>query len=319
MKYRLVTTKNGQTPLNEVEEGTEVLSHGNWVKAPKPIEGNVITCRFNNLPTTSFEKEFILNNEELYCNHKPILNKFEKADLGLTIRGYFHETKKGKKDSELLAIKNPDVQYWYPRIIAYYDCVVFPTVTNGRMVVYHPTPKLKELCGNELSERNLEYYLEGILRKRMFWQDNTFKLPENLDETDRIVLRLLDINCIKISLGNGVTNPVSLLKHIKDDYNKSRITEEMIRTSMYKSYDLPQYTPGCKIIEKKEETDWILPGINPDINCLSPWKWEDFDNSINPQVQKAIKTTPVDKLGKVYSNYNYDNIYEKLLRGDYVI
>ena len=47
MKYNLVTTKNGQFPINEIKEGVEVLCHGEWIKAPKPIKSTVITCSFN--------------------------------------------------------------------------------------------------------------------------------------------------------------------------------------------------------------------------------------------------------------------------------
>lgn len=318
MKYNLVTTKNGQFPINEIKEGMEVLCHGEWIKAPKPVKSTVITCSFNTVPTTSFEKQFIYKKKEVYCNHSPVLNKFESSETGLTVRAYLNERNKNSNSGWYVAIKatNPsEISYWYSRLIKFFNKVIFPNLSRNQIVVYQPFPKPEKLKENELAERNLEYYLEGLLRRRMFWRDNAVHIPDKLNETDKIVLRLLDIDCLTVYTGTYASNPVSLLKHIKDDYNKSRINEEQIRIMLTKSYELPQYTPGYKIISRKEETDWVLPGINPDINCLSPWQWEPFDKSINPQVRKTIKTVKVDSLGKEYKNqYKDNNLWEKLIK-----
>lgn len=324
MKYRLVTTRKGQFPMFEIEEGTEVFCHGEWIPSPKPEQGKVTTCTFEKLPTTSFESKFISEHTDICCNHRPVLNEFEGSLTGLTVRGYLDERRKdrnyGAPGIGVDAVDADDMSYWYPRLINFCGSVMFPKIiNNGRkhqMIVYKFFPKLSELHGNELSERNLEYYLEGMLRKRMYWQDNTFKLCENLNESQRMVLRLLDIDCIPTTLGSALTNPVSLLKHVKDDYNKSRITEEQIRILLIKSYELPLYTPGCRIIEKKEEIDWILPGINPDINCLSPYEFNmDFDDSKNPQIRKRIKTVKTDVLGKTYENeYRTDSLWETIYK-----
>lgn len=314
MKYRLVTTRLGQVPIEEILEGTEVLSHGKWVKSPKPEMGTVLTCSFNALPNTSFEKAFISKKKEVYVNHRPILNAFEKDRTGLSVRGYLHETR--KKDSKAVNIKSTEVNYWYPRLIDFFGMVVFPVVrpNSATFTIYERFPKLKELSGNELSERNLEYYLEGVLRRKMAWQDNSFKLPQNLDESDKIVLRLLDIDCVSGNVATSVTNPVSLLRHVRDDFNKSKITDDMVRIMLTKSYELPQYTPGCKIVSRKEEVDWILPGINPDINCLSPYEYIPFDKSQNPQVKKKIMTVITD-VKTIYGNsYNKNNLYEKFMK-----
>ena len=249
-----------------------------------------------------------------------MLNEFEGSLSGLTVRGYLNETRKdrsyGAPGIGIEVSNEEDIRYWYPRMMLFVGSVMFPKVVNDKvkrqLILYKLFPKLSELHGNELSERNLEYYLEGMLRKRMFWQDNTFKLKNNLNESERMVLRLLDIDCIPTVLGSAVTNPVSLLKHIKDNYNKLRINEEQIRIMLIKSYELPQYTSGCKIIDKKEEIDWILPGINPDINCLSPYNgFSDFDDAKNPQKRKTIKTMKIDSKGKNYVNaYRNDSLWE---------
>ena len=317
MKYNLATTKNGQFPINEISEGTEVLCHGEWVPAPKPETGVVLTCSFSRLPTTSFEKKFIERKKEVWCDHKPVLNEFESDRPGLSVRGYLHETR--KNDSKTVNMASSELNYWYPRLIDFFGKVVFPNVSRkySTFKVYEKFPVLSELSGNELSERNLEYYLEGMLRRRMFWGENSLKLPEVLDESDRMVLRLLDIDCVPIVNGTKVMNPVSILRHIRDDWCKSKLTDDMIRIMMIKSYNLPDYTPGYKILSRKEETGWILPGINPDVNCLSPHKYKPFDKSINPQVRKKIQTVSVDKLGrKCPIEYKSNNLWEAFLDGN---
>lgn len=311
MRYQLVTTKKGQFPLEEIEEGTEVLSHGEWKIAPKPVKSVVTTCFFDRLPATSFEKTFIKGKREVYCNHQPILNEFEGDLPELSIRGYLHENR--KKDLEILHLDLKDISYWYPRLVRFFNRVVNPNIRPGvqKFTVYEAFPEIDELEGNELSERNLEYYLEGILRKRLFWADNTFKIPDVLDESDKIVLRLLDIDCLPVSNGTSLTNPAQLLKHVKDDYNKSKIDEDKIRIMLLKSYNLPQYTPGYKIKSRKDEEGWILPGINPDINCLSSYEWEYFDKELNPQVRRWIKTTEYDSKGRKLP-VNKNNLFQTL-------
>ena len=228
LKYSFVTTKKGQIPLEEVKEGVEVLSHGKWVKAPSPVKGIVSTCSFETLPTTSFEKKIINSNMELYCNHTPVLNDLENPLPHLSVRGYF---KYREKNCEYVSFNFDDRAYWYPRLISIIGRVVFPNVSNryNQMLFYDKLPEFSELCGNELAERNLEYYLEGLIRHRFFWSDNGFYFPTSMDESDRIVARLLNIDFIRKKFGFKVSNPVSLLSHIKDDYGKSKITEDMIR------------------------------------------------------------------------------------------
>ena len=310
--YNLVTTKKGQFPVQEIKEGTEVLSHGNWVKAPKPELGPVVICSFAKQPTTAFEKKFISKKREVFCNHEPVLNAFEKAHLGLTVRGYLNLPRVKNIDS-LSFSKLSDLNYWYPRVIDFFGKVVYPKIKENMSAFsfYESLPEINPLHDDELSERNLEYYLEGFLRRRMFWQDNTFKFTENMNETDKIVFRLLNIDLVE---GSYAYNPVSILKHIKDDYLKSKITEDMIRILLIKSYEISRYTPGYKILSRKESEGYILPGINPDINCLSPWVWEKIEDYKNPQVKKNIRTNLTDSAGKVYKNeYRNDNLWEKIM------
>jgi hypothetical protein len=67
-----------------------------------------------------------------------------------------------------------------------------------------------------------------------------------------------------------VNRNISLIKHAKDDYSKSKITEDQIIYILKHDVELPEYTPGNKMLTKEECIDWILPGINPDVNAMSP-------------------------------------------------
>ena len=90
-------------------------------------------------------------------------------------------------------------------------------------------------------------------------------------EIQRIVLRLLDIDCdVAKSNDISVRNPIKLYKHIRDDYNKSKIDESEVAYNLRWEFKDSEYTPGYRIIKKEEVIDWMLPGINPDVNTLSP-------------------------------------------------
>ena len=46
-QYKLITTKNGNVPITEIKEGTEVLSMGEWKISQKPVKGKAIKCTFD--------------------------------------------------------------------------------------------------------------------------------------------------------------------------------------------------------------------------------------------------------------------------------
>ena len=61
-------------------------------------------------------------------------------------------------------------------------------------------------------------------------------------------------------------------------HTKKKIKDEDIVYNLKKSTTLPLYTNGHKILKKEEVQDWILPGINPDINCINPLNCYEEDN-----------------------------------------
>ena len=66
MQYRLITTKQGQIPIEQIKEGTEVYSMGEWKISPKPVKGICLKCSFDTLPTTIFEKTFANYKKEFF-------------------------------------------------------------------------------------------------------------------------------------------------------------------------------------------------------------------------------------------------------------
>ena len=316
MQYKLVTTKQGQIPINEIKEGTEVLCMGEWKKSPKPIQGTALKCSFELLPTTTFEKTFASHKREVSINHCLILAQTKEKMPELSIRGYFKENKK----SRCTLIKGlQDLTYWLPRFIKLYDQPMIPGITEIGFNLYHSPKKFNELKDDELSERNLEYVLEGMIRRTFCYDNGKYVIIPSTSwtETTRIVLRLLDIECENRRNGSTVVkNPINMYRHIRDDYNKKRIKDEDIVYNLKRSNELPPYTNGYNIIKKEEVTDWILPGINPDINGINPKNCYENGftqmNVIRPEY--TIPTGITDTIRDYSSQYLKDNFYALLTK-----
>lgn len=274
MKYNLVTTREGLFPVSEIKEGTEVLCRGRWVKSPEPIKAPVKVLYFDSLPTTAFEKNFV-EGTSVVMNREPILNSFEKDEVKLTVKGFINDEnqKRTKKDSFSFSFcHKEELSYWYPRFIQYFNKVFDIGVMKYNFRFNDIKFPEITLSGNYLRERNLEYYLEGFLRKSFAENNRRYIIGSNLKESDKLMLRLLNISVTKIN--NKIsyfTDPYYVLMHIRDDFNKSRISEKMItlilknHQEFYTRYVLSK--PSLKI---EEDVDWILPGICPDINTLNP-------------------------------------------------
>jgi hypothetical protein len=318
-QYNLITTKHGQIPIEEITEGEEVLSMGKWVKSPKPIKGTVLKCKFETLPTTSFEKTFATHKREVSICHDIVLNNNLESKPELAIRGYFREN----KVSDFTLFKgSEDILYWLPKFIKLYDTPIVPVPTEIGYNFYHGVKKFYELKTDELSERNMEYVLEGLLRKSMVVCSNKFIVTslKFFSETIRLALRMLDIECTPHECQKdyvSIDNPINLLRHIKDDYNKSKITDSIIVLALKKSNPMPLYTNGHKILSKTEEEGWILPGINPDINTINPSNC--YVSGFTKM--KSIRTEPVTKRynprwgcnsDMKRSDYLQDNFYVRL-------
>lgn len=287
-EYTLITTKYGNVPIEEITEGTEVLSMGQWKISPKPVIGKAIRCSFDLLPTTTFEKQFCDYKREVSICHCIKLNPTKEPKPELAIRGFFKEN----KNTPMTLFKGwEDLSYWLPKFIKLYDCPLMPYPTAIGFNIDHYVKKFNQLEGEELTERNLEYILEGMIRRTFCYANGKYQIMPSTswNETHKIVMRLLDIECENFQTGKTVVrNPISLYRHIKDDYNKSRIKDEDIVYNLKKSTTLPLYTNGFKIAKKEEVETLILPGINPDINTINPlncyekgftkkkWVWADI-------------------------------------------
>lgn len=278
--YNLATTRKGQIPVKEIRKGTMVLCKGEWKAAPKPELGRVKVHHFEVLPTTAFAEEWCNPLNEVLPNNKPILNKLESPDFGLTVMGYFNENRK----SEGISFSNfskEELSYWWPRITK--CCGVVPNplfMTYGKINFSGISfPASRTFSGNELSERNLEYYLEGMFRRNFHENRGTYSISARLCENGKLALRLLNIQCKKVDKANlALCNPVSAMSHIKDDFNKSKLEPYMIKNALRNQWIEPgQYAAAprsefraCRV---EDAEDWILPGICPDINALSPTQY----------------------------------------------
>lgn len=271
-RYRLVTSKTrGLIPIYKVEEGEEILSLGEWKPSPEPVQGRCLECSFDLLPTTIFEYKAVFRKREVSICHDISLKPTTDNMPELAVRGFFKEE---RKSNQLVFNDWSDMPYWLPKLIKIYDQPFFPVSSNIGWTIYDLNTKKKftELKDEELTERNIEYVFEGMLRQSFSYFMGKYNiLSYNLwNETHKIIMRLLDIECDILSAHTVVKNPVNMYRHIKDDYIKSKIKDEEIVYNLRRSNHLPLYTNGYKIKEKKEVIDWILPGINPDINCINP-------------------------------------------------
>lgn len=308
--YNLVQTKKGLFPIEQIEEGTEVLSLGKWIKSPKPCLSEVIECRFDTLPTTYFQPDF-LSHEQVALHHSFIYNEFQEHAIDLVVRAYFSTDRK----TDWVSVSDvSSLQYWYPKWIKFFNRTKEPIISNNGFLRYYVTfPELHNLHDNELSERNLEYYLEGMLRKRFFFPKGNEKPQLSdfryADETDKIVCRLLDINMHLVSNGTSVDSAFELFSHIKDKISKSMIPFYHYELAMRRKIDIPDYTLSEKIKSKETKQAWILPGINPDINGLNPLI---TNNMFYNDPLKKTATIPYDKYGRRNGSYNPDNMWAKL-------
>ena len=268
MQYKLITTRKGQIPIEEVTEGMEIYSLGLWVRSPQPIKAECIKCTFDTLPTTIFEKKFV-TNDCVAVNHVPFLGKTTEYRDELAIRGYFKEDFNARCQSIPFS-GYESMTYWYPKFIRLFGETGIITMNDKGLTLYVKRNKLKELDKEDLTERNLEYYLEGMTRKFFFFSNNKYHLKKTLSESDKVVLQLLGIDTKSAVNDTLVRNPLYLLKHIKDDFTKNKIEDWQIAYVLKKNINYPEYTNGYEILKKEECIDWILPGINPDINAINP-------------------------------------------------
>ena len=267
--YNLATTRNGQVPVKEIREGDEVLCRGVWRKAPKPVFGKAVLCRFASLPSCAFEPSAV-DGDEFSISHCPVLSKGGKDMPELSVIGYFRPDNK----TASTVFKGTDsLAYWLPRFIKFYDEPMCPDFTAIGFNFRHSPKRFPMLSGDMLSERNLERVLEGMLRRNFcLYRGKWMVMPLSAwTETHRLVMRLLDVECEAGRQGKTIVrNPVSLYRHVRDSHNKRKVPPEQVALDLKRSAPLPPYTGGHFALSKEEAEAWILPGANPDVNGVSP-------------------------------------------------
>ena len=275
--YNLVTTKRGQFPIEDVRKGTLVLCKGEWLPAPKAELGTVKILKFHTLPTTAFAAEYVDPLGRVFPKVEPILNKFEEHDIGLSVMGFFNENRKSKGMS-FGEFNISELSYWWPRITKCCNKVSLPEIGPNKKIKFLGIefPKERMFSGNELSERNLEYYLEGMFRRNFHEHKYKLFISSRLTENSKLVLRLLGLQCKKQDESNlAICNKYQALSHVRDDYNKAKLPESFLAYVVRNrwipggEYDVAPMAE-CTPVSIEEAEGLVFPGICPDINCLSP-------------------------------------------------
>ena len=268
MLYNYITTKKGQELITDVRKGTLVLCKGEWKPCPKPEVIKAYKYSFHTLPITILP----YRDNRIMINTKPKLNKSDIMMPQMSVRGFY-----GENRGTELTFRDKDLEWIYPRIIMYYErAAMINCETAGRYNVIMPRKEMKELKGDELSERNLEYYLEGLLRYGGSPVGNKFEIPLR-NETDKMVLRLLGVELSPYNRFNKrlpvITERtmLTLFSHIKDDYSKTKFKDEFVAYHINHKTRLPKYIGVHKEDLKGIEEVEVLgfPDFDYDVNGIN--------------------------------------------------
>lgn len=265
MLYNYITTKKGQELITDVRKGTLVLCRGEWKPCPKPEVIKAYRYTFHTLPTTILP----YSDMRIMINTRPKLNKSDVFMPQLSVRGFY-----GDNRTEKLTFGNKEIEWIYPRIIRYYErAAAISFEATGKYSVTMPKKNVSELSNDELSERNLEYYLEGLLRYGGSPVGNKYEIPVR-NETDKMVLRLLGLELSPYNRFNKrlpvITERtmLTLFSHIKDDWCKGKFKDEFVAYHINHKTKLPKYIG----IHKEDLID---------IESVEVLGFPDFDYDVN--------------------------------------
>lgn len=268
MLYNYITTKKGQELITDVRKGTLVLCRGEWKPCPATEVITAYKYTFHTLPTTILPYK----DNRIMINTKPKLNKSDVLKPESSVRGFY-----GDRNGEKLTFSDRDLDWIYPRILRYYErAATINCESAGKYSVNMIKKEHKELCSDELSERNLEYYLEGLLRYGGSPVGNKYEIPVR-NESDKMVLRLLGLELLPYNRFNKrlpvITERtmLTLFSHIKDDYCKSKFTDEFIAFHINHKTRLSRYIGIHKDDIVNIEPVKILgfPDFDYDVNTMN--------------------------------------------------
>ena len=269
MIYNYVTTKKGQERIEDIRKGTLVLCKGVWKPCPVPVETKCYRYEFHSLPDTIFP----VKGKGVIANTNPRLQKLSDRPE-LSAWGYLSDK---RLNSDYIYGKEDLLSWIYPELIRLYNRAVPFTIEAKRVVFQVKAMKPECIKPEDLTQKNLEYYLEGMFhRGGILGRQMRFELPVNC-ETDKMVLRLLGLTMVpdnRFKNRNAqVTNETmyTFLSHVSGEYGKSVITDDLIAYTLRRRIKLPKYIPvHLADLKKITETEGLtFPGLDYDVNTLN--------------------------------------------------
>lgn len=263
MRFNLTSTPNGIVETKNIKKGDLIKVHGEYIKSPcNAKKKKVYEYTFKTLPSCIFERDDI---KYVSVDNETILNEHKETKDYWAYYGFGNASRNSGRLNNFI--------YQFKYYIKLYEKI--PQVLLYGYTPYMSRNNDKQLDVESMSEINLEFYLEGRIRNSFKFIDsghfkNRFYIGKKIDDFDKIVLRLLNINISICENKILIKNPVMLLKHIKDDYTKSKITDEMVIHALMTTQVTENYRNSYEVMSVKEVEDYIIPKVNADNNTISP-------------------------------------------------
>lgn len=272
LQYNLVTTEDGFIPIDEVVPGMKLKCRGEWKEVTeKPVKGLCKKWKAETLPTCIFPYD--RDSGIAFLDHNMEIPETEDKDrYEFQLRGYLNE----RNDTDAMQFNSfVEAMKWFPMAIRFFDSAaqIIPFGHRGCLINVN-RKKFEELHGEELKLRNLEYYLEGFMKTGFTWKSWKLLINRRLNETDRLVMRLLDIDLykypynIKSSLKITFVDHYNFCKHLKSDEIKGKMREGFTEHWIINRLVRVPYEDSVKM-EVEDCEGWYIPGMYPDMNCMS--------------------------------------------------
>ena len=273
LQYNLVTTEDGFIPINEVVPGMKLKCRGEWKEVvEKPVYGLCKKYSHETLPTSIFPYD--RNGGVVLLDHNMEIPETDDKDrFEFQLRGYLDER---FETDYMLFNSTAEAMKWLPMAIRYFDSTAqIGSGSIGHCTILVNRKKFDNLHGEDLKLRNLEYYLEGFMKTGFTWRGWRLLVNRRLTESDRIVMRFLDIDLYKYPYNTEkkdmkitFVNHYNFCKHLKGDEIKEKMREGFVRHWMINKSIMVPYEDSAKMNVEDCE-GWYIPGMYPDMNCMS--------------------------------------------------